>query len=115
MKWLKDNWSGDSQIWELSNKYGQPIEFVADTAAGSGITWVNEGPVYTNTTNSWQVSSRALVSPVDFVVPEAAGMLYCKLISPARIMEWLLVDGLKKGMYWTPGYPSSESIKFLTK
>jgi len=29
-------------------------------------------------------------------------MLYCKLFSPARILEWILVDGLKKELYWKP-------------
>jgi hypothetical protein len=43
-----------------------------------------------------------LVSPIDFIVTKAAGMLYCKLMSPARMLEWILVDGLKKGMYWVP-------------
>ena len=112
MTYLKEEWTGGDLIWELSEMYGQPIEFVPDTASGSGITWVNEAPIYKNTTESWQVSSLALLSPIDFMVPKAAGMLYCKLISPARIMEWLLVDGLKKGMYWTPYYPDDE-FKFL--
>jgi hypothetical protein len=48
------------------------------------------------------VSARALLSPVDFPVPVAAGMLYCKLMSPARILEWMLVDGLKQKLYWVP-------------
>jgi hypothetical protein len=59
------------------------------------------------------VSARALLSPIDFMVPKAAGMLYCKLISPARIMEWFLVDGLKKNMYWIPDYPPAEEVSFL--
>jgi len=57
--------------------------------------WVNEGPIYTNTTQTYQVSARSLLSPIDFMVKKAAGMRYCKLMSPARILEWILVDGLK--------------------
>ena len=53
MTYLKEEWTGDDLIWELSEMYGQPIEFVADTASGSGITWVNEAPIYKNTTESW--------------------------------------------------------------
>lgn len=94
-KWVRDNWSGDQEVFDLYDKIGQPIEFIEDTNSPSGILWVNEGPIYKNTTESFQVSSRELLSDVDFVVPKAAGMLYCKLTSPARIMEWILVDGLK--------------------
>lgn len=53
MDWLKEKWTGSEEMWTLSEKYGQPIEFVEDTVSGSGITWVNEGPVYKNTTESW--------------------------------------------------------------
>jgi len=100
-------------VKERYEQYGQKIEFVEDTVAGSGITWVNEGIIYTNTTDTYQVSSRVLVSPVDFLVPAAAGMLYCKLMSPARILEWVLVDSLKKNLYWIPQGEQPESIKFL--
>jgi hypothetical protein len=53
MTYLKEEWTGGDLIWELSEMYGQPIEFVPDTASGSGITWVNEAPIYKNTTESW--------------------------------------------------------------
>jgi len=49
-----------------------------------------------------EVSSPRLVSPVDFMFKPAAGMLYCKLISPARVAEWIMVDGLKKDYFWKP-------------
>ena len=74
--------------------------------------WVNEGSTYTNTTESMQVSARQLLSDVDFVVPKAAGMLYCKLMSPARILEWIMVDGLKQKMYWVPR-PEDQETAFL--
>lgn len=83
-------------------KYGQKIEFLNDTESTSGITWVNRPIITKNTSTTYQVSSRSLLSPIDFPVPVAAGMLYCKLISPARILEWILVDGLKKNLYWAP-------------
>ena len=96
-----ENW-GEADAKARFQKYGQPLEYVEDTASGSGITWCNEGAVYTNTTESMKVSARALLSPVDFFVPVAAGMLYCKIMSPARILEWMLVDGLKQKLYWVP-------------
>jgi len=45
---------------------------------------------------------------MNFPVKEAAGMLYCKLISPARVLEWMLVDGLYKNLYWIPSDPSED-------
>jgi len=57
------------------------------------------------------VQSRVLLSGVNFPVKEAAGMLYCKLMSPARILEWLLVDGLKEKFYWVPNtIPPNEQL-----
>lgn len=87
---------------------GQPIEFLEDTNSTAGISWANLPIVTKNTTTTFQVSSRALLSPIDFLVKEAAGMLYCKLMSPARILEWFLVDGLKKNLYWAPYKESPE-------
>jgi len=49
-----------------------------------------------------EVTARRLLSPTSFPIKEAAGMLYCKLISPAKIMEWILVDGLFQKLYWIP-------------
>ena len=62
-----------------------------------------------------KVSARSLVSPLDFPIKVAAGMLYCKLMSPARIVEWMLVDSLKQKMYWAPNHIGEENPdqKFL--
>lgn len=30
------------------------------------------------------------------IYPDSAGFHYCKLLSPARIMEWIYVDGLRR-------------------
>lgn len=93
---------------ERFNKSGQPIELMDDIMYTSGITWVNAGISTKNTTDSWQVASLSLVSSPDFFVSSAAGMLYCKLLSPARVLEWMLVDGLKKNLYWAPA-PEKET------
>ena len=97
----------------MYDKIGQPIEFIEDTNSPSGILWVNEGSIFKNTTEAYTVSSRQLLSGVDFMVPKAAGMLYCKLMSPARILEWMMVDGLKQKMYWVPRPEDEEEATFL--
>jgi hypothetical protein len=102
MDYVLKNWKGDKAILDRYMKVGQKIEWLEDTESQSGPTWVNRPIITTNTTDTFQVQSRALLSPVDFVVPVAAGMLYCKLMSPARILEWMLVDSLKKNLYWVP-------------
>lgn len=112
-KYVRENFSGDKAVLDLYDQIGQPIEFIEDTNSPSGILWVNEGSTYTNTTESYQVSARQLLSDVDFIVPKAAGMLYCKLMSPARILEWIMVDGLKQKMYWAPRAEDQEEITFL--
>lgn len=66
--------------------------------------------IYKNTTETYTVQSRSLLSPIDFSVPKAAGMLYCKLMSPARVLEWILVDSLKMNLYWVPN-----TIEKITK
>lgn len=103
-----DQFNDTHGVIDRFEKIGQPIEFLDDVDSLSGPTWVNRAIITTNTTESYQVASRRLVSPVDFVVPVAAGMVYCKLMSPVRILEWMLVDGLKKNLYWAPA-PSSLS------
>lgn len=87
---------------EYYNNYGQKMEFTKDSESLGGIFWINQGMKYTNTTTSYNVESPHLLSKVDFFVGKAAGMLYCKLISPARIAEWWQVDSLKMNRYWVP-------------
>ena len=84
------------------NKYGQEMEFINDAEVTGGIMWVNEGMTYANTTSTYTVQSKHLLSMVDFKPVGYGGMLYCKLVSPARIVEWWQVDGLKKNRYWVP-------------
>lgn len=43
------------------------------------------------------MQSPAFVTDVTaHIYPDSAGYHYCKLLSPARIMEWIYVDGLRR-------------------
>ena len=42
-----------------------------------------------------QVSSPCLKTPLDFPIKKAGGMHYCKLLSPARALEWIYTDSLR--------------------
>lgn len=67
----------------------------------SGPAWLWTSLDFTETKNSTggavlEVQSAILKTPTDFYVTVTAGMHYCKLLSPARAMEWIYVDGLRK-------------------
>lgn len=41
------------------------------------------------------LDSHTMVTPLDHPVPFAGGKLYCKLLSPARAMDWMYSDSLR--------------------
>ncbi len=41
------------------------------------------------------VRSPTLRTPNDYSVPVVAGFHYCKLLSPARALEWISIDSLR--------------------
>lgn len=47
------------------------------------------------------------------IYPDSAGFHYCKLLSPARIMEWIYVDGLRRNDRATenPFRPGGEGLQ----
>ena len=40
------------------------------------------------------VQSPTMRTPVDYIVPQAAGFHYCKVLSPFKAIEWMMLDGL---------------------
>lgn len=90
------------------NKLGQKYVMVDDTVAGFGITgpkWIKMGMIYTSTKGASGKMVQTISSPTfttknknngyePFV--ETVGYHYCKLMSPARIMEWIYVDSLRE-------------------
>jgi len=98
-----DNWVGK----HLFQRYGQPIHFAKDTKALGGPDWVNLGSSYKRTSAGLEVSARALLSPMDFPLKEYAGQLYCKLMSPARMMEWMMIDGIAGSLSYVPNTKAS--------
>jgi len=78
-------------------KYGKQLQFLPDTQYDTGFTWLlsSVGVEQSGSNpNVYTVTSTALQTGTD--VPfDLGGMHYCKLFSPARAVEWILVDSLK--------------------
>jgi hypothetical protein len=82
------------------NAHGQPY-FVTPGSdkdvCPAGPCWIWQELKYNTTADGNQVE---LISPnfmtaTDFWLPKTRGFHYCKLLSPARAVEWMYVDGLR--------------------
>ena len=68
----------------------------------AGPLWI-ESPLKltpVRSTASGNVTAMSVTAPcshtsVDYVIKAAAGFHYCKLLSPARAMEYIYIDGLR--------------------
>merc|ERR1711937_912401 len=83
----------ESKVKETFDAQGEPFVMVDDKRAGIGATgpqWIADEMVYTRKTSA-NGDSHVEVQSWYFPV----GMHYCKLLSPARAMEWIYTDGLR--------------------
>lgn len=102
----------ESYNWALQNassttlarfkKYGVPMVMGEDKGPYNvGPVWIWDPLSYKKTKSSSgedviEVQSVMMRTPSDYSIKAAAGMHYCKLLSPARAMEWIYVDGLRE-------------------
>jgi hypothetical protein len=104
LQWALDNSSPVTRARYL--KYGQRMEFLADYhfAVAIGPLWINTPlrlkEVRLNATDRvLQVQSISMRTTIDGWInrlhPDSGGQHYCKLLSPARAMEWIYTDGLR--------------------
>ncbi len=100
-----------SYVWALANAepttrarfnlYGVPMVMGEDKGPyNNGAIWIWYPLVYTNKQNSTggdivEIQSISLVTQKDYFLKGFAGMHFCKLLSPAWVMEWIFVDGLR--------------------
>lgn len=88
---------------------GELYQFVDDVEApigAGGPEWIQDELNYTRVKDSSKAGSHISVQSWTFVVSNTAngnlpwffpvGMHYCKLLSPARAMEWIYLDGLRR-------------------
>ncbi len=102
LNWVKAKASDEAlQRYE---HYGQKMTFMKDLVYKNGFSFtygllqMSEN----KTTGELEVTSRTMMTPVEYppipiFAPEGSGCYhYCKNISPARVMEWIYVDSLRK-------------------
>ena len=82
-------------------KLGEPLVFGKDKGPYNiGPLWIYNPLEYNRITNNQgetvvEIRSPMLRTPTDFFIKEIAGFHYCKLLSPARAMEWIYIDSLR--------------------
>jgi len=95
----------DASVRSQFEKNGEPFVIVDDKPATIGITgpeWIKDELVFTRTSAGIEIQSWNFVvgntngGHVPWFYP--VGMHYCKLLSPARAMEWIYTDGLRKNL-----------------
>merc|ERR1711871_9746 len=84
------------------NKLGNKYVIVDDTYAGIGITgpkWIKMEMIYSQKANTVEISSPTFSTENknngDEPFYNTVGYHYCKILSPARIIEWMYVDSLR--------------------
>ena len=78
--------------------YGQPYTIGLDIdVCPAGPCWIWKELQYNTTASGDAVELRSpqFSTATDFPLPKTAGFHYCKVLSPARAMEWIYVDGLR--------------------
>lgn len=100
-EWARKNAAKDTLA--RFDKYG--VKIVPGTDQGpynEGPVWIWKPLAYSNGKDpktgrqTLEVRSVMMRTPLAYGIKAAAGMHYCKLLSPARAMEWIYVDGLRK-------------------
>merc|ERR1711862_424690 len=79
------------------SKAGKKLCFLEDkqTTGDIGPVWVfTDALKLTETDDCMQVQSPVLKTEIDGRI--FPGSHYCKMLSPARVLDWMMTDGLKK-------------------
>lgn len=85
---------------------GRKLVAGTDIPHSSGPSWIWSYLQYTKTGKSDEdagdseecviVDSHAMNTPIEHPVPFAGGKLYCKILSPARVLDWMYTDSLRQ-------------------
>lgn len=67
----------------------------------SGAAWIWSHLSFTacpNNSYKVMVNSYVMNTPLDHPVPFAGGKLYCKILSPAKVLDWMYTDALRHSL-----------------
>jgi len=105
-QWALKN--AEASVRDTFSKYGEPYVMVDDVEAPIGIkgpTWIEKEMIYKRVKDAKTGKSRIEIQSWSFCVANTkdgdlpwyfpVGMHYCKLLSPARAMEWIYTEGVR--------------------
>ena len=99
-KWAMNN--AGTRSYNRYISFGEYMTMADDLGPYNvGPEWIWNPLKFVETKNSTggavlEVKAVMMKTPTVYHIKPAAGMHYCKLLSPARVMEWIYVDGLRK-------------------
>jgi hypothetical protein len=91
----------DNKTVQRFQKFGEPMVMGEDEGPYNvGPLWIWNPLKYKQTKDAsgnkiLLVQSVMMRTPIPYYIPVSAGFHYCKLLSPARAIEWIYVDGLR--------------------
>ncbi|WP_323311959.1 hypothetical protein [Anabaena cylindrica] len=98
-KWALENAGEEARQYfkAFGVEMGMGEDSVPIIAAGPLWIWVYPKYNYVriNDEQFYQVRARVMKTPTNYFIPSASGMHYCQLLSPAAVMEWIYIDGLR--------------------
>lgn len=95
--WVMKNYNGPTSSLARYQSIGQKLEFLDDVVEESESGWRKSSLKYKNTTEAFTVRSQKYLREPE---ENESGSLFCKLMSPGRILEFILVDGLQQNFHW---------------
>ena len=76
-------------------KYGLVLQFMNDELFDSSFKWLISEPKLKEEADSYSITA-PLYKTGSNVKDSLSDLFYCKLISPARVAEWIYTDGLRR-------------------
>jgi len=127
-EWAQQN-AGSAAVGRF-RKYGQKYTFADDIPESGGPFFINSRLEFNEVTDASGEKVISVAAPmqkteIDYwqkhfgpvprpsAVPDPGCFHYCKLLSPARALEWVYVDSLRLKRSWKPSEQQSHFVQFV--